>query len=393
MANEVDISERWLLENHPKAFAELLMDYATGQNIYWATESYAERGEGFGFFDPITVDKIKDDSVIRPRASKSPEEQMRRVKDKAEVFTPSWICNAQNNLVDDAWFGRTEVFNREITLPDGSHDWEVTERPIRFGKSHDKHTRRSWIQYVKDRRLEITCGEAPYLISRYDTVSGTPIPVQKRVGMLDRKLQVVSENEHTPAKWLRRAQDAIKATYGFEWQGDSLLLAREAALLSVLDYFYAKFPNEPGKEINRQKFSQMINRCAHFIACNLWQMDGLNFVLPGTSARRFELPSVTAANKWRAVQEKKAAKIKQQPDKPLLFGEDELDDCPDDSVMPDYSNLDPDFESKRMEARAILEALRRGKPSPDPSGIPAVVYDWFPAKEKQYFAALVNDNA
>ena len=392
MANEVDISERWLLENHPKAFVELLMDYATGQNIYWATESYVERGEGFGFFDPITIDKIKDDTVIRPRARKSLEEQTRRVKEKAEVFTPSWICNAQNNLVDDAWFGRKEVFNREITLPDGSHDWEVTERPIRFGKSHDKHTKRSWIQYVKDRRLEITCGEAPYLISRYDTVSGVPIPIEKRIGMLDRKLQVISENEHTPKKWFDRVQDAIKATYGFEWQGDSLLLAREAALLSILDYFFAKFPDEPGKEINRQKFSQMINKCAHFIACNLWQMDGLNFVLPGTSDRQFELPSVAAAKKWKALQEKKAEKLKQESCQLPLFSEDELGELDEESVMPDYSHLDPDFESKRKEAPAILEALRKGEPSPEPSGIPAVVYDWFPKKEKQYFAALVNHN-
>ena len=27
------------------------------------------------------------------------------IRGKAEVFTPSWVCNCQNNLVDDAWFG------------------------------------------------------------------------------------------------------------------------------------------------------------------------------------------------------------------------------------------------------------------------------------------------
>ena len=31
------------------------------------------------------------------------------------MFTPSWVCNAQNNLIDDAWFGRKGVFNEEIT--------------------------------------------------------------------------------------------------------------------------------------------------------------------------------------------------------------------------------------------------------------------------------------
>ena len=53
----------------------------------------------------------KNGNIIRPRVAKTLEEQTARVKDKAEVFTPSWICNAQNNLVDSAWFGRTNVFN------------------------------------------------------------------------------------------------------------------------------------------------------------------------------------------------------------------------------------------------------------------------------------------
>lgn len=34
MANEVDISERWLLEVCPKAVQALLVDHTTGQNIY-----------------------------------------------------------------------------------------------------------------------------------------------------------------------------------------------------------------------------------------------------------------------------------------------------------------------------------------------------------------------
>ena len=32
-------------------------------------------------------------------------------------------------------------------------------------------------------RLEISCGEAPYLVSRYDTVSGLQIPVRDRIGI------------------------------------------------------------------------------------------------------------------------------------------------------------------------------------------------------------------
>ena len=46
-------------------------------------------------------------------------------------------------------------------------------------------------------RLEISCGEAPYLVSRYDTVMGETIPISQRIGLLDRKLRVVSENTDT----------------------------------------------------------------------------------------------------------------------------------------------------------------------------------------------------
>lgn len=95
----------------------LLKDHTTQQNIYWATDSYADYGEDFTFFAPITLDKItsyaskdgkvitkeqynklvkknpeeKDNyqEIIRPRAVKSKEEQTQRAKDKAEVFTPA----------------------------------------------------------------------------------------------------------------------------------------------------------------------------------------------------------------------------------------------------------------------------------------------------------------
>ena len=50
--------------------------------------------------------------IIRPRVAKETNEQLRRTRDKAEVFTPSWVCNEQNNLVDEAWFGRKDVFNK-----------------------------------------------------------------------------------------------------------------------------------------------------------------------------------------------------------------------------------------------------------------------------------------
>ena len=366
MANEVDISERWLLDTCPKAVEALLVDHTTGQNIYWATDSYASLGKGFSFFDPILKESLivineagEETEVIRPRVCKSLDEQARRVKDKAEVFTPAWICNAQNNLVDDAWFGVTETFNREFINENGEHDWTPTGQFIESFSKPKSHKMRSWIQYVKDPRLEITCGEAPYLMSRYDAVSGKAIPTNRRIGMFDRKMQVINAFVDEPSEWMKRATDAIKATYGFEWQGDSLLLAREAMLLTVLDYFYDRFPEERpdadskylinGVRIKQQPFARFINNAAYFISWNLWQMDGLKYVLPSTSDR--------------------------------VFTHD-----PGDLFAPD-----PD--SVRENASKILEAIRSGKPSPDAIGIPAVISDWGHTQQeprKIFFASLLN---
>ena len=46
----------------------LLKDHTTQQNIYWATDSYADLGDDFTFFAPITFDKItsyiSDEGVV-----------------------------------------------------------------------------------------------------------------------------------------------------------------------------------------------------------------------------------------------------------------------------------------------------------------------------------------
>lgn len=268
MANEVDINESELLEKHEDVFNQLLFDHTTRKNIFWATDSYADLKDGYGFHDEITIPKItgKNSNVIRPRAIKSKEEKTQRVKDKAEVFTPSWICNAQNNLVDNAWFGRKEVFNHENNPEDGSHSWTTTKGHIEFPEG------KSWKDYVSQNVMEITCGEAPYLVSRYDTVSGEAIPIENRIGMLDRKLRIVSENTDNSDDWLTYAEIAFKSTYGYEWQGDNLLLARESLFFTFIDYYkknYSKLPND-----------KSLNDIAYIISWNIWQMDGLKGVLP-----------------------------------------------------------------------------------------------------------------
>lgn len=55
-------------------------------------------------------------NVITPGVHKDKILQLSRSKEMAEVFTPSWLCNAQNNLVDNSWFGKESIFNKEILL-------------------------------------------------------------------------------------------------------------------------------------------------------------------------------------------------------------------------------------------------------------------------------------
>ena len=240
MPEPIDIQENRLLSDRPAVLEALLADHSTQQSIFWATNSYAARGEGYGFGDPITVAAITgcNGNVIRPRAVKAREEQQQRSREMAEVFTPSWLCNEMNDVADDGWADR------------------------------------SWQDYVQSTRLEITCGEAPFLVSRYDTVSGDPIALDRRIGLLDRKLRVVSAHVADEAEWSRWALLALGSCYGYEWQGDSLLLAREAVVETFAEYFAAHFGHPVG--------DALLANAAEIVSWNLWQMDGLKGVVPGS---------------------------------------------------------------------------------------------------------------
>ena len=127
---------------------------------------------------------------------------------------------------------------------------------------------------MRDTRLEMTCGEAPYITSRYDTTTGEFIPIEKRIGLLDRKLRVISENVEKSDEWLEAAQTAYRSTYAFEWQGDSLLLAREAMLYTFIENYEQKFAKQP--------LLKSIQYIAYIISWNVWQMDGLKGVVPNS---------------------------------------------------------------------------------------------------------------
>lgn len=231
----------------------LLKDMTTGKNIIWAADDYKD-------FKPTDEIFFDDINLIQPRFKKVREQQKSRTKKRAEIFTPAWICNLQNNFIDEKYFGRANVFN----VAEGKN-WTPTLEKIPFDKNN-------WQEYILLKRLEITCGEAPYLVSRYDAVTGENIPLEKRIGLLDRKFRVVNENVNAESDWINWAKKAVQSCYGYEFQGDNLFLARRNILDTFKDYFFNRFNKQPDLKI--------LNEIADIISWNIWQMDGLTYSPP-----------------------------------------------------------------------------------------------------------------
>ncbi|MGJ0538230.1 hypothetical protein ACR73D_13325 [Enterococcus faecium] len=129
-----------------------------------------------------------------------------------------------------------------------------------------------WQAYVRAKCLEIACGEAPFLCQMYDCVSGRQIPVSERSGIFDRKLRRVSEHCETYGRWNLWALRALQSCYGYEYQADSLALARINLLTDYLDTCESVFGTPPD--------AVMMTSAAIIISWNLWQMDGLKGQTP-----------------------------------------------------------------------------------------------------------------
>ena len=235
----------------------LLADKATRGNILWATDAYAQLGEWYSPGNEIRPQRITGDNsdLIKTRARRAMEQRTERTRQHAEVFTPLWVVKKMNDFADEQWFGRK----------DGIYKY-TDEGKIYFSKQ--KH----WKLYVDARRLEITCGEAPFLATRYDVETGEAIPVEERIGLLDRKLRAVSENTHDAEEWKRWALRAVQAAYGYELQGDNLLIARVNILCTVEEHLFHRW---------RQKADRAwLEKLCNVIAWNLWQMDGIHGCVP-----------------------------------------------------------------------------------------------------------------
>lgn len=243
--NNIDIKEG-VLRRTGNLLDILLSDRTTGKNIIWATDSYKKRfGKKFAQEMHVAPELVtgKFGLLIQPRATKSLAEQRHRTKDKAEVFTPLEVVDQMNRALDSCDDGR--ILNKD-----------------------------TWQAYARELKLEITCGEAPFIVSRYNPTAhtGELIKLESRVGFLDKKLKVVSKYCKTEKEWIFWAKEAYKSSYGYEWQGDNVLLARENLLYTFIDYYKAKFKKLPSLSIQEE--------FAKIIGWNIFQMDGLKYVVP-----------------------------------------------------------------------------------------------------------------
>lgn len=174
-----------------------------------------------------------------PRYMKASLDQKRRTKDKAEVFTPSSVVKKMND-------------------------------------SFDTNYNDSYEEYINRRVLEATCGEAPFLTTRYDASTGQQIPCDERAGLLDRKLQRIPDGVDK-SEWTALATRSLKATYGYEWQEDSIFLARKNLLLNTIEYHIDRFKELPDQDD--------IKEWATIISYNIFRMDGVTLCIPETNIK------------------------------------------------------------------------------------------------------------
>ena len=271
----VGIQDEILRLNAKGLLAPLLADKTTKRNILWATDAYRALGYSYEQTQEIRPALITGEhsDVIKTRARKEMEQQSERTRRHAEVFTPLSICRRMIAEADAVYFGGHDPF-----MKDG-----VPAERVSFPR------RKKWQHYVDARRLEITCGEAPYLVHRYDVATMESVPLAERQGILDRKLRVVTENAIDETAWMKWALRAYQATYGYEFQGDNLLIARVNLLMTFEEYLRARWRRKP----TEREYRAIVRT----IVWNLWQMDGIRGTIPCVSAEHepmelalFELP-------------------------------------------------------------------------------------------------------
>lgn len=248
-----DISENEILRKIPEILNILLVDRTAStkkktKNIIWANDNYVQYGpKAYSEKSEMLPELITghEKNIIKPRAVKNKIIQHKRTNAKAEVFTPTWMVRKQNDTIDKAY------------------------------QNDDINT------YVQRKWLEITAGEGPYMATRYDMETGNIVPLKDRAGFIDRKLKRINCEVNDLDEWNKLVEKAYQSSYGFEWNGDSLFIARENLLYTYRDYFVDKWDKEP-------PYKDFKN-IATIISYNLFQMDGIKYIIPLSEKKKDEI--------------------------------------------------------------------------------------------------------
>ena len=93
---KLDVIEEDIAQYSRELLDILLKDRTTNENIIWATSDYTAHGELYAATEQIYANLITGvySKLIQPRVAKAHEQKNSRTRDKAEVFTPSWICKS-----------------------------------------------------------------------------------------------------------------------------------------------------------------------------------------------------------------------------------------------------------------------------------------------------------
>ncbi len=247
--------EIYLLGSSSHILSTLIKDRSANHPIFFGTDEYEEFSETFSENFRMSQQRIQpflmneDKTLFQIRSQKEKEVKDRRTKKRGEVLTPIGIVNQMIDVLEEEW--------KDLSLND----------------------------YLSQTVLELCCGEAPFLVQRYDSITGELFSVNKRRGILDRKLHRISKSTDNRKTWRDRAYQAVRSVYGYEYQGDSLFLGRENLLFDYLEHHFAKFHELP--PINE------INSVATIISWNMFQMDGIKNEVPYFDPQQQELFETT----------------------------------------------------------------------------------------------------
>lgn len=218
----------------------LLRDKTTGKPLVFPPDQTSGRPSPFlGLEDLYGVQSQKD------------------MPDEAEEVQTLCSWNRKLNQLDEVWFQRSGVFNTPT-----AEGWIPAADPVYFEDPFH------WKKYVNQQIYvpDLDWGAAL-------TFAGTSenLPLNERMGQLDRELRLVNENVRSQQEWQKRTSTMLARMLGCAKDPIRLFRARLCVLETCREAFQARFGHLPSARDEKA--------LAHIVARNLFQSeDELNTV-------------------------------------------------------------------------------------------------------------------